>query len=186
MRLALVIALAPDRRSGRVLSDILPADQAVAAVKAAIDANRMLEGFPNLEAVALDSCLRRHRFKADASVIPEEGGPEQPQQSLIVVELGEGDGRVVINVTTEEEADFLRKLADSAGGAEKKILELTEQLKRETEYKAEVNQRIATLEADLKAAREGSASASLTLEPVLLPGTSEPGSGGKAKRAASS
>lgn len=107
---------------------------------------------------------------------------------LIPVELGEGEGEVVINVTTEADAYFLKMLAKSlieagkmiddvrAGGEElrasgvasagevvkleglltsatDKITQLEADLQRETSYKAEVNQRIATLEADLKAAQ---------------------------------
>lgn len=139
MRLALVIALAPDRRSGRVLSGILPADKAVEQVKEAIVANAMHEGFPNLEAVALDSCLRRHRFKPDAVLIAEDASASAPAAELITVELGEGEGKVLLNVTTAEEAAFVRQLAESAAGAEKRIQELME--------------RLVTLESELKQAQ---------------------------------
>jgi len=63
MRLALLIALAPDRRSGRVLSDLMPADQALAKVKQAIVSNDCPNAdFPILQAVAVDAKLREHRF----------------------------------------------------------------------------------------------------------------------------
>lgn len=111
MRLALIIALAPDRRSGRVLSDILPADQAVTEVKQAIVRNEALPGYPIIAAVALDSTLREHRFKADAQ--PLKLGPAQTEllaSPLMEVELGEGDDKAVIRVETEEEAALVRHL----------------------------------------------------------------------------
>lgn len=112
MRLALIIALTPDRRNGRVLSDILPADKAVTEVKQAIVRNEALPDFPIIAAVALDSTLREHRFKGDAK--PLKLGPEQVELSaspLIEVELGEGDDKVTIRVETEEEAALVRNLA---------------------------------------------------------------------------
>lgn len=131
---------------------------------------------------------------------------------LIPVELGEGEGKVVINVATEADADFLKMLAKSAieagkmiddiraGGEELraagvaaagevvkleglltsatgKITQLEAELQRETAYKTEVNQRIATLEADLKAAQEkvnapattGTAQGDLLTQPPSTP-----------------
>lgn len=127
MRLALIIALAPDRRSGRVLSDILPADKAVTEVKQAIVRNEALPDFPIIAAVALDSTLREHRFKADAK--PLKLGPEQVELSaspLIEVELGEGDDKVTIRVETEEEAALVRNLAAGCKQATKLQFELDE------------------------------------------------------------
>lgn len=189
MRLALLIALAPDRRSGRVLSDLMPADQALAKVKQAIITDDCPDAdFPILQAVAVDAKLREHRFtltpaqiavfRAKADLKPET----LTRDDLIIVELGEGEDKVVINVTTDEEASFLKMLSKSMadagvmiesrrvrieelGGevaklealltsANGQITQLEADLQRETAYKAEVNQRIATLEADLKAAQE--------------------------------
>jgi hypothetical protein len=125
MRLALIVALASDRRSGRVLSDILPADQAVTEVKQAIGRNEVLPDYPILAAVALDSTLREHRFKADAK--PLQLGPEQQEQPgapLVDVELGEGEDKVVIRVGSEEEADLVRNLAAGCKKATTLQLEL--------------------------------------------------------------
>ncbi len=127
MRLALIIALAPDRRSGRVLSDILPADKAVTEVKQAIVRNEALPDFPIIAAVALDSTLREHRFKADAK--PLKLGPEEVELSsspLIEVEVGEGDDKAVIRVETEEEAALLRLLEAGCKQATRLQLELDE------------------------------------------------------------
>jgi hypothetical protein len=118
MRLALVIALAPDRRSGRVLSGLIPADQAISQVKQGINENECPDArFPVLQAVAVDSCLREHRFRVTQAEINEaierlaSTAAQGLIQSFISVEIGEGEQLVVINVNTEEEAKFLRGLA---------------------------------------------------------------------------
>lgn len=92
----------------------------------------------------------------------------EPLKPLIPVELGEGEGMTIVHVETEAEADFIKDLAASVEKSaiglsrlqsafqEKAALvtQLEADLQRETVYKAEVNQRIATLEADLKSAQE--------------------------------
>lgn len=65
MKLAVILALAPDRRSGRVVSGLLPADQAMAQVKQAINAGGspdVTAEFSTLAAVDVGSILRQHRF----------------------------------------------------------------------------------------------------------------------------
>lgn len=76
MKLALVLALAPDRRSGRVLSGLMPAHDAIAIVKTAInsgnaafsaDAPVILDPhYPILLAIPISSVLREHRFSPTA------------------------------------------------------------------------------------------------------------------------
>lgn len=161
MRLAIVVALAPDRRSGQVLSGIMPADQAIAKVKEAITANVAASGFPNLGAFALDSCLRSHRFKGDArlvDVLPPEGADTPDEITIITVEIGEGDQKTLLNVTSEEEAKFVRDLEASMLGAGQEIERLRTQLQQELVNKNGVNQRLATFESDLAKARADLAS----------------------------
>lgn len=66
MRLAIILSLALDRRSGRVHgADLLPADEAVTKVKQLITSGKPLDPrFPIVEAVAF-STLREHRFNVD-------------------------------------------------------------------------------------------------------------------------
>lgn len=132
MRLAIIAALAPDRRSGQVVSGILPADQAIAQVKAAIAANQMFEGHPHLAAFALDSPLRQHRFREDAAEVtfPQDAAAQDEGHDLITVELGEGDEKTVLNVTTEEEATFVRGLASSLTTLAAKVAKLEAELKK--------------------------------------------------------
>ena len=125
MKLALVIALAPDRRSGRVLSNILPADKAVNQVKLAITSNQCPDAsYPILQAVKISDKLREHRFRVNPGDVESDSESDEPHAAdvppLIPVQLGEGEQMVIINVTTQEEADFLKQLADSiiAAGAE--------------------------------------------------------------------
>ena len=126
MKLAIVIALAPDRRSGRVLSNILPADKAIDQVKKAIIGNQCPDArFPILQAVKLDGKFREHRFRVlpgDVAADVEDDGPSSVNiASLIPVKIGEGEQMVIINVTTEDEAKFLRDLAGAAISASKEI-----------------------------------------------------------------
>lgn len=117
MKLALIIALSPDRRSGRVLSDILPADQAIDKVKRAITDGACPDArFPIIRAISLDAKLREHRFRVTAEDIAEDTPSTELSGSaflgdLIPVEIGKGEQLVVINVTTEDEAKFLREIA---------------------------------------------------------------------------
>lgn len=71
MKLGLLIALTPDRRSvGRVLSPLLPLSEVVGAVKKAIAANKAPDArFPVLQAVSIGSVVREHRFRPTAEEI---------------------------------------------------------------------------------------------------------------------
>ncbi len=70
MRLALLIALSADRRTAMVLSDTVPADQAIKAVKQMIETGEAPDArYPIVAAVALDHVLREHRFKPTAEEI---------------------------------------------------------------------------------------------------------------------
>ena len=118
MKLAIVIALAPDRRSGRVLSDILPADKAVDQVKLAITRKQCPDArFPIIQALKLDSKIREHRFRVlpeDVATVEDDDAPQSADVSpLIPVEIDEGEQMVIINVSTQQEADFLKQLADA-------------------------------------------------------------------------
>ncbi len=70
MRLALLISLAADRRSGRLHGDdLIPADQAVAKVKQLINGGKPLDPrFPIIAAVTVQS-LREHRFSVSAEAV---------------------------------------------------------------------------------------------------------------------
>jgi hypothetical protein len=65
MRLALIIALTPDRRTiGRVLSPLLTATDAMSQLKEAVTSGRCPDPrFPIVQAVALDSVIKEHRFR---------------------------------------------------------------------------------------------------------------------------
>ena len=133
MKLAIVIALAPDRRSGRVLSDLLPADKAIDQVKKAIIGNQCPDArFPILQAIKLDSKFREHRFRVLSGDVEADSEDDAPSSvniaSLIPVEIGEGEQIVIINVTTENEAEFLRDLSSAVVLASKEIPKLQGQL----------------------------------------------------------
>lgn len=159
MKLALIIALSPDRRSGRVLSDILPADQAIDKVKRVITDNECPDArFPIIRAISLDAKLREHRFRVTAADIAEDSQPDDQSGAaflgdLIPVEIGEGEQLVVINVTTEDEAEFLRDLAGAAISASTEIPRLQGLLsasQKQSEEMATANQRLASYEQELK------------------------------------
>jgi len=164
MKLALVIALAPDRRSGRVLSGILPADAAISQVKQAITADECPDAsFPILQAVATDSLLREHRFKVTTEDVERDTEPPVTSTSgitLIPVEIGKGDDKTIINVTTDAEARFIRDLeaaralaVEEAAKAQAETLNVMQEcdrLRKLAEGMDTANQRLATYEADLK------------------------------------
>lgn len=162
MRLALVIALTPDRRSGRVLSGLIPADQAISQVKQAINENACPDArFPVLRAVAVDSCLREHRFSPTAVDIAESQDiVVKPEADGIVVEIGDGNDKIIINVATEPEAEALRNLADGlklaveesskAQAATIEAMKECDRLRELAKGMETANQRLATYEADLK------------------------------------
>lgn len=121
MKFAVILALSTDRRSGRLLSGVLIADQAISQVKQSISAGKAPDArFPNLQAVALTEVLRQHRFQVTQAEIEEAGKPVQIASGqvtlgdLIPVEIGEGEDMVIINVTTQEEADWLKGLSEGA------------------------------------------------------------------------
>lgn len=124
----------------------------------------------------------KNNSRFNPSAVPPVAAPAaESLRPLIPVELGEGEDKVTLHVETQEEAEFLKMLSKSMvdagemiesrrvrieelGGevtkleahlttSQDKITQLEADLQRETAYKAEVNQRIATLEADLKAAQ---------------------------------
>lgn len=167
MKLALVVAFAPDRRSGRVLGNVVPADEAVKTVKEAISAESIPDArYPILAAVALTEVLRDHRFKPTPEAIKmaedvgDEGVPMIRLEDLIYVGLGDGDQAVSITVTTEEEAAFVRELAESATKAGGEIERLRGELqaaRQQAEGMAAANQRLATYEAEIRTAQEKAA-----------------------------
>lgn len=123
MKFAVILALSPDRRNGRVLSGVLTADQAISQVKQAIGTGKAPDArFPNLQAVALTEVLRQHRFQVTQSEIDQAGqdleniAAEGLAVTLIPVEIGSGEEMVIVNVTTQEEADFLKELAAGVVG----------------------------------------------------------------------
>lgn len=70
MKHGIVIGLAPDRRSGRVLGCLVSADEAIRFVKDAITENRCPDArFPILVAVSTSSVLRQHRFTVSAAQV---------------------------------------------------------------------------------------------------------------------
>jgi len=163
MKLALVIALAPDRRSGRVLSGLIPADQAISQVKQAINENACPDArFPVLQAVAVDSRLREHRFNPTAAEIAEARDIVVKPEDLagIAVEIGEGDDKTIINVFSEPEAKFVQEIeasralaVEATAKAQAETLEAMKEcdrLRKLTEGMETANQRLATYEADLK------------------------------------
>lgn len=84
MRLAVIISLALDRRSGRVHgTDLLPADEAVTKVKQLITSGKPLDPrFPIVAAVAF-STLREHRFNVDPAEPWKDGGAlEEAERKL--------------------------------------------------------------------------------------------------------
>ena len=106
MKLATIIGLTPDRRSGRVLSGIVPADEAVALVKLAINKDRAPDPrFPVLVAVALTSTLREHRFKPTA-------------QEIAAFQEEAGDDGVVRNATADDLAAALEQCEARLAAAE--------------------------------------------------------------------
>lgn len=162
MKLALLIAFAPDRRSGRVLGDVVPADKAIATVKAAIAAGTCPDArFPNLAAVSLSDILRQHRFQVSAADVAEASKALDANvlvpSNFIPVQIGEGEQAVIVNVTTDEEAAFLNQMADAMKGSIAEIERLRTAnvgLNKAAEGMETANQRLATYEADLKAKAE--------------------------------
>lgn len=131
MKLAIVIAFASDQRSGRVFGGVVTADAAIKTVKNAIaDGKAPDPRFPNLAAVALSDIIRRHRFQVTPAEIAEASKPVEAASGevflgdLIPVEIGEGEQMVIINVTTEDEAEFLKDLAAGAWRAVEEIKRL--------------------------------------------------------------
>lgn len=121
MKYAVLFALSTDRSRGRLLSGVLTADQAISQVKQAIKTGKAPDArYPNVQAVALTDVLRHHRFQVTAAEIAQASKPVEIASGnvhlgdLIPVEIGEGGQMVIINVTTQEEADFLKQLADGA------------------------------------------------------------------------
>ena len=73
MRLAIIIALTLDRRTvGRVLSPLLSATEAMAQLKAAVTSGHCPDArFPIVQAVALDSVIKEHRFRPTSGDIAQ-------------------------------------------------------------------------------------------------------------------
>jgi hypothetical protein len=133
MKLALVIALAPDRRSGRVMTEVLASDKAIAFVKNALASGECPDArYPILRAISIDSHFREHRFRVSAQDVTdaEDTASMLPSDApkMIPVELGSGDEKTIINVQTDAEAKFILELATSASGAAGRIAELEAQL----------------------------------------------------------
>lgn len=111
MKHAVVLALAPDRRSGRVLGNLVTADDAVKFVKEAIHTGRCPDArFPQLVAVGINDVLRQHRFTvsaeqvaADEERFAEEGG----KKLATVVELGE---KYVFTLINDAEVTLIREM----------------------------------------------------------------------------
>lgn len=123
MKLAIVIALASDRRSGRVLTNVMPSDKAITLVKAALTDGECPDArFPILRAISIDSSLREHRFRVTPQEIADAEDDDvvlkPADQKMITVELGPDEDKTVINVQTEAEAKFIRELAASIGNKE--------------------------------------------------------------------
>lgn len=112
MKLGLLIALTPDRRSvGRVLSPLLPLNEAIDAVKRAIQAGKAPDArFPVLQAVSIGSVAREHRFRP----APEE-----------VAAFEDGSIR---EATVEDLAAALELAEARAEAAAARIKELQDQL----------------------------------------------------------
>lgn len=196
MRLALIVALAPDRRSGRVLSDLMTADQAIGKVKQAITSGECPDvDLPILVAVGIDTKLREHRFVPSAVQIAAQraaGASPSEEIETIVVEIGEGDQKVFLNLLSEPEAKFVRELADSALRAGQEIERLRADAVKSAGQVATLemsvataNGRVTTLEAELAAARAEIAKlkeppAAAPAEGELLPGA-QPAAGAKKK-----
>lgn len=122
MKLALVIAFAPDRHSGRVLGDVVAADAAIKTVKDAIAAGKCPDArYPNLAAVSLSDVIRQHRFQVSPADVAEASKAIEANvlvpSNFIPVQIGEGEQAVIINVTTDEEAKFLTQMADAMKGS---------------------------------------------------------------------
>lgn len=72
MKLAVIAALALDRRSGVILGQPVPADQAIRTVKEAITSGRPPDPrYPILGAFDLSVCLRENRFTVTAAELAE-------------------------------------------------------------------------------------------------------------------
>ncbi len=97
MRLATIISLAPDRRSGRVQGgDLLPADEAVTKVKQLITSGKPLDPrFPIVAAVAF-STLREHRFAVDAAELAawKDGTVREATTDDLAAALKEAEARL--------------------------------------------------------------------------------------------
>lgn len=206
MKFALVLALAPDRQSGRVLGDLVTADEAVKFVKEAINTGRAPDArFPQLVAIGINDVLRQHRFNPTAEQLAadiERFAVVMLEQTFepITVDIGDSENPRILPVYTEKDAELVRdmlvslrnlicekeqhqqtvdalranisaqdaeskKLRDDlvkASSAASEVATLQKKLdaaqegalKLEAQAKiaAEVNHRLATLEADLAAA----------------------------------
>lgn len=168
MKFALVLALAPDRQSGRVLGDLVTADDAVKAVKAAINTGRAPDArFPQLVAVGINDVLRQHRFNVTAEQVAEDTERFKPvtlEQSFepITVEIVDGENKHTVTLYFEEDAEFVRTMAAAGLEAHKQLQQ--QQLTREhlqkiiADAQADVNAKaaeITTLQKKLEAAQEG-------------------------------
>lgn len=156
MRHAVIIALAPDRRSGIILCpDLLPADQAVARVKEIIAAGAVPDArFPIVQAVAVDgsSTLREHAFR-----------PSQTEL-LAAIELAKNRPSIAALQAAVQSAETDRDNAMAALAEEARKLELANQRIRDVENllkakaKAEADAKVKA-EADAKAKAEADAKA---------------------------
>ena len=123
MKLAVLLGLALDRRSGRVLeSELLPADQAIRSVKEAITAGVAPDPrFPLLMAVAIGGgVLRQHRFDATAEdLAPFEDGTIRDataEDLAVALEQAEGatDAALEANAGLKADNDALQARIEAA------------------------------------------------------------------------
>ena len=166
MKLAIIAALSLDRRRGRVVGDIVPADQAIAAVKAAIAADKAPDPtLPLLGVFALDSCLRSHRFKptpeeiAAAGTLIESGSPDELNALLAANERMQAE----IDEAKVQYPPMLDELEKTRGAN----LELKAQLEAGKALADGFNQRLAALESDSRLAIDRAAAAAAERDQAL-------------------
>lgn len=125
MRLALILALTPDRRSGRALSGIIPADEAVAGVKRLIASGGTPDALhPIVQAVSLNTVLREHRCQPSAQQVAVEAADlakttdllhalQQLEQRFAQVELDRDNALAALAEEAAKVAALEARLADA-------------------------------------------------------------------------
>jgi hypothetical protein len=110
MTLALVISLASDRRSGRVLDGTLvPADQAVKKVKQLITDGRAPDPrFPIVAAISAGNILREHRFN------PTQAEFDASEETTQVPDADALNAALAANAALEEQVKALTAKLEAA------------------------------------------------------------------------